>query len=360
MISCQTGEALRYAAVKKVKDHPTRLQLHRAADTLRYNVIITLCCCLLLALFCGACDNKATSKKERGASKSAKTSPSPARPSAADSGNYSSPVRLADLEDRDISESSGIVASRLNPGVYWTHNDSGDAPFIYAFDRSGKSKGVWRVTGARALDWEDIAAGLVEGTPYLYVGDIGDNKRNSRVITVYRFAEPDTESARSNSTADAHQTAPAEALQLEFPDGKHNAEALLIHPRTSDLYVITKTKSETCKVYKAQAPFDASAIIQLAFVSELQLPSVSGGVVTGGDISPDGQRVVLCDYFGAYEMSLPRADADFDTIWQQPLAPVELGFRRQGEAVCYRPDGKAILATSEDTPTPLIEVLRKE
>jgi hypothetical protein len=68
----------------------------------------------------------------------------------------------------------------------------------------------------------------------------------------------------------------------------------------------------------------------------------------------------LCDYFGGYELALPRADADFDSIWQQPLAPVALGLRQQGEAVCYRLDGKAILATSEETPTPLIEVRRKE
>jgi hypothetical protein len=352
---------LPYAAVKNIADHPFRLRLLRAATTLSNKVIISLLCCLLLTLT-GACGDKASSSKKGRAAKTAQTSPSNGQPAAANSGSYGSPVHLADLEDRDIFESSGIVASRLNPDVYWTHNDSGDGPFIYAFDRSGKSKGVWRVTGARALDWEDIAAGPgpVSGTSYLYIGDIGNNDRDGKVVTVYRVAEPSVASAGSNSPAKPQQTAPAEALRLEFPDRKHNAESLLVHPRTGDLYVITKTKSASCKVYKARAPFDASMIIQLDFVSDLQLPSVSGGMVTGADISPDGQRVVLCDYFNAYEISLPRADADFDTIWRQPLAPVELGFRRQGEAVCYRPDGKAILATSEDTPSPLIEVLRKE
>src|SRR3954470_10281646 len=46
---------------------------------------------------------------------------------------YSQPVRLADLEDRAIKESSGIVASRRDPDIFWTHNDSGNSPTIYAF-----------------------------------------------------------------------------------------------------------------------------------------------------------------------------------------------------------------------------------
>lgn len=333
-----------------------------AARTSSQKVLILFLCGWLLSLG-GACSKKATSQDKRKASKPAKTSPAAERSPVAVSENYEPPVHLANLEDRRIDESSGIVASRSNPGVYWTHNDSGDGALLYAFDRDGKSKGVWRVTGASALDWEDIAAGPgdVTGTSYLYIGDIGDNKRDGKVVTVYRVAEPTVASqAGSNSRAGSSQTAPAEAIRLKFPDDKHDAEALLIHPRTGDLYLITKTKREAAKVYKATAPFDTSTTIPLAFVSDLQLPSVVGGMITGGDISPDGERIVLCDYFGAFEISLPRGDSNFDSIWRQPLAPVALGLRQQGESVCYSLDGKAILATSEQMPAPLIEVRRKE
>jgi hypothetical protein len=325
-------------------------------------VIILLLFGLLLPLT-GACVETATSQREGKASKPAKNSPAKERPPVASSDSYDSPVHLANLEDQRISESSGIIASRLNPDIYWTHNDAGSNPLIYAFDRNGKSKGVWSVTGAGALDWEDIAAGPgpVPQTSYLYIGDIGDSDRPGKVVTVYRVAEPKIESpVGSNSRANSFQTAPAEAIRLEFPDGKHDAEALLIHPQTGDLYIITKTRQAVAKVYKATAPFDVSTTIPLAFVSDLQLPGGRVGLVTGADISPDGKRVVLCDKLSAYEISLPRGDSNFDNIWQQPLASIELGARRQGEAVCYRLDGKAILATSEMTPTPLIEVRRKE
>ncbi len=72
---------------------------------------------------------------------------------------YLPPVKLADLEDQAIYESSGLIASRTSPGSYWTHNDAGNGPLIYAFDSQGRSRGVWQVTGATSHDWEDISAG---------------------------------------------------------------------------------------------------------------------------------------------------------------------------------------------------------
>ena len=67
---------------------------------------------------------------------------------------YGSPATLATIKDKSISESSGLVASRTTPGAYWTHNDSGDGPFIYAIDTRGDSLGTFRVIGAQARDWD--------------------------------------------------------------------------------------------------------------------------------------------------------------------------------------------------------------
>ena len=50
---------------------------------------------------------------------------------------YGPATQLAVLKDKSIKESSGIAASRNHPDIYWTHNDSGDGPFIYAFDIRG-------------------------------------------------------------------------------------------------------------------------------------------------------------------------------------------------------------------------------
>ena len=43
---------------------------------------------------------------------------------------YGPPARAGRLEDGTVNESSGVAASRANAGLYWTHNDSGDGPFL--------------------------------------------------------------------------------------------------------------------------------------------------------------------------------------------------------------------------------------
>jgi hypothetical protein len=278
--------------------------------------------------------------------------------------DYGTPVHLGELEDKALDESSGIVASRRRPDLFWTHNDSGDGPFLYAFDRTGGKRGTWRVTGADALDWEDIAAGPgpQPGKSYLYVGDIGDNDKERREIMVYRVMEPvvTVDDADSNRI-EPHQTEPAEVIRLRYPDGRHDAEALAVHPTTGDLYVITKIRSATApaSVYKLAAPFSTSAINVLAKVGDIRVPSLLPGMITGGDISPDGTRLILCDYFNAYEMSLPdNSRGKFDLIWKQSPETIKLGERQQGEAICYRLDGRAILAISEGRHSDLVEVER--
>jgi hypothetical protein len=91
-------------------------------------------------------------------------------------------------------------------------------------------------------------------------------------------------------------------------------------------------------------------------IGDVSMPSMMKGFLTGGDISPDGWRVIFCDYFAAFEFTL--AGGNFDDIWKTKPSVVNLGQRQQGESVCYSKDGKAIYATSEKTPTPLIEVKR--
>lgn len=267
------------------------------------------------------------------------------------------PAQLATLEDRRVKESSGLVASRRAPGLFWTHNDSGDGPFVYAFDRAGRSRGTFRVEGASALDWEDIAAGPgpARGQSYLYAGDIGDNGRARAFVVVYRFPEPEV-SATADPPKEARTTQPAEAIRLKYPDGAHNAEALAVHPTTGDLYVVTKANA-SADVYKLAAPFDPNVVNTLVKVATLRGPDFFGTLVTGADISPDGRRVALCDYAQGYELTLPEGSKGFDDIWRQTPAALSLGARLQGESIAYRLDGAALLATSELTPTPLFEVV---
>ena len=258
---------------------------------------------------------------------------------------------IATVRIAGLTESSGLVASPQYEGVLWTVND-GPRPMLYAFDRSGRSRAVVRVAGARVFDWEalSLGPGPVARRSYIYIGDIGDNQHQRRSIQVYRVEEPNLKATISR---------PAETIRLVYPDGAHDAEALLVHPKTGDLYIVIKSR-ERDSVYKAKAPLSTKTAITLQHVADLRLPEGSlltmlVGRVTGGDISPDGRKVILCDYERAWEAEA--RDDEFDSVWKAEWRMIDLGQRHQGEAVAYRKDGKAVLATSEGKEFPLVETV---
>ena len=274
--------------------------------------------------------------------------PSPEPPPTVRPRGYSAPVVLGVIQDPAIDEASGLAASRTSPGLLWVHNDSGDAPFVYCLTRNGGRCGTWSVTGARARDWEDMAVGPGPrpGTSYLYVGDIGDNRSDQPAVTVYRMPEPTPGTGAVPTGPQA--TEAAIALRLRYADGPHDAEALLVHPTTADVYVVTK--DAPARVYRA-GPDGV-----LALVATVRMPE--GEWVTGGDVSPDGRRVLLSSYLGGLEMELPATSRAFDDVWSQPPLEVDLGRLVQTEAAAYRLDGDAVVATSERSPAPLHEAVR--
>lgn len=270
--------------------------------------------------------------------------------------DYGRPVKLGRLQDPSITESSGLAASRANPGLLWTHNDSGHDPLVYCIDTTGASCGTWTVTGAHARDWEDIAVGPgpVVGESYLYIGDIGDNGRTARTVTIYRIPEPHVDPARLSDPGRPHVTAAADALQLRYPDGPHDAETLLVHPFTGDLYVVSK--EVVSGVYKAPAPVNGSTITTLDLIAELSIfANLSDR--TGGAISPDGRRVALSTYGGAFELVLDTsARTPFDSIWSQTPTRIASTSLAQLEAITYGADGRGVFMTGEGPHSPIFEV----
>lgn len=271
---------------------------------------------------------------------------------------YGAPRITGKIQSKDITESSGLAASRCQPGVLWTHNDSGGGPFIFAIDPKGGSLGTWTVSGAKIADWEDIAGFRnANGECFIYIGDIGNNSRARGEFTIYRVREPQTSDGSSNKK-DPLETAPVESLRFSYPDFRHDAETMMVHPETGVIYVITKRISGAAAVYRIEPDFDGGTQ-KAKRLADISVPAIPNGFLTGGSISPDGKRAVICDYFAAYELTLPEGAKNFDDIWSEKASIIELGEREQGEAVSYSADGSAILATSERKNSPIIEVKRK-
>lgn len=277
---------------------------------------------------------------------------------------YDPPQVIGTITSNEIKESSGIAASRCNENVYWTHNDSsdsGDDNFIFALNRKGEKLGTWQVTGAANFDWEDIAA-LKDrsGSCYLFIGDIGNNVRARDVFVVYKVKEPKVADSDNGSTIrNPLKTELADKIEFEYPDMRRDSEALMVEPFSGEIYILSKRFSGSSGIYKLNEDYSLTRKNKLKKIGEFKVPTIPTGMVTGGDISPDGRRVVVCDYFNAYEIVLPDNEKDFDAIWKQEPLPITLGERKQGEAVCYSADGRSILATSEKKNSPLIEVRKK-
>lgn len=272
------------------------------------------------------------------------------------------PVRVGSIQDPELPECSGLAASRTNPGVLWTHNDSGDGPFVYAMDETGKKMGTWRVTEIGAEDWEAIAVGPCPDDGHcLYVGDIGDNQRERREVEVYIAREPKIERGDERSDRDHPRSLPLlRTLRLVYPDRPHDAETLLIHPRTGVLSIITKkTRGESeSAVFRvpSRTTREIQTLRKIAVLSQgsSRIPLLDDVfATTDGAISPDGRAVVLRDYLRAHIYRVP--DGDFDEVWKEKPEPLNVGTVRQGESLCFDLSGKSIYTSSEGRNAPIFK-----
>ena len=184
----------------------------------------------------------------------------------------------------DLPEGSGVAASRQSPGRLWAHNDSGE-PVLIAVDSQGAAVGRVRVSGATVEDWEALAVGPCPAGSCLYVGDIGDNEADRRNITIYRVPEPENASG---------SVAVADAFRAAYPDGAHDAEALLVTPKGA-IFVVTKGDTGPVAMYRLPPDAKPGATVTLQRVGK---PRQSGQVpaderITDGAVSPSGAWVAL-------------------------------------------------------------------
>jgi hypothetical protein len=235
------------------------------------------------------------------------------------------------LSDPRITESSGLALSARHPGVVYTHNDSGDAPRVFAVGRDGRTAAVLTIAGAQARDWEAIAPGRA-GSGTFWVGDIGDNIDGWPSYAVYKVQEPS--SLRS-------QTLPATKYVLTYPDGSHNAESLLVHPRTGRLYVVTKTLS-------GGALYEAPTTLSTTSPNVLRRIAPALEYATDAAFSPDGRHYVVRGYVDArvYATATPG----------KAIATVDLPAQAQGESIAWSADGRSFLVGSEGRSSPVYRV----
>lgn len=241
------------------------------------------------------------------------------------------------LDNPKISEASGLAAGRTNKNLFWTHNDSGDEPRLFAFDDKGQSKGTYYLLNVKNRDWEDIASVSLNGTNYLYVADIGDNDQKHARKFIYRVKEPLIEPAHKSKI---DTISAIETFVVTYPDGERNAEAMMLDQQTGDVYIVTKFESNV-KVYFIKAPLSIAKPNVAKVLMTLPLT-----YITAADIAPNNQEILMKNLDNVYYWKRLKDESIADAL-KRPATILPYKKEPQGEAIAFANDGTGYYTVSE-------------
>jgi hypothetical protein len=266
-----------------------------------------------------------------------------------------------------LVENSIAVTSVTQPGIIFGANDSGHEALLYAFDSTGASRGIWRVKGARNLDWEAASLGPCSGRPgileCIYLGDVGDNEARKPTVTIYRVAEPPVDAGPSDPrAAPMASTSTAEILTVRYPDSPHDVEALYV-TASGDLFIITKRrlldgarKPRQALIYHVPAAaWTSSGTVTAALVDSLPIVpgDTPGRQVTDAALSPDGTLLAVRTYAEVYIFAVDSATGRPSSGRRPSVCTILDLNENQGEGIAWWWDKRRLVLTSEGTGAPL-------
>jgi len=228
----------------------------------------------------------------------------------------------------DLKEASGLVASRRYPGIFWTHNDGTDG-VLYAIRRDGSVVRTFRLD-AHVVDWEDIA---IDDQGHLYVGDVGNNSRERKHVTVLQINEPDP-----NQPPPRAKLPIIQRWRLAYPEGHtFNCEALFVWGGQG--YVISKAeKGERAGLFRFALDEIHKTTLEKIAVLSIKEP------VMAADVSADGKRLAV----------LARGELDLFDVEGEPARVGEVKPEKvsvppiQAEGCCFVDEGVLMIAESRE------------
>ncbi|MBX3395969.1 MAG: hypothetical protein KF841_11445 [Phycisphaerae bacterium] len=256
-------------------------------------------------------------------------------------------LTIATIQSGDITEASGLAASRNSPGILWTHNDNYNDQRLFAIGQDGIVRATWTLEiPSPVIDPEDldIGPGPVAGVDYLYFGDIGDNNSQRASIRVLRAPEPIVAYGQLGVSG----SIPADVITLTYPDGPRDAESLLVDAN-GDLYIVAK-KVTPGRVYRCPFPQSTTQVNLLQEVG--QLNGWNTTPPTGGSISFDGSAIIIRGYYRISMWTRARGDSIAAAL-ARPPCDRPIVWEQQGEAVCFFPQGLGYFTVSEGSAQPI-------
>jgi len=274
----------------------------------------------------------------------ASAAPTPG-PSGAGGGNPAG-AKVCTITDERLIELSGLVAT---DDGYVVVNDSSDVQArerIFFLDSTCDVASTRPYSGNGPLDPEDL--GLAPNGTTLYIADIGDNDKVRETVALW--------------TMPADGSAAPMINRLTYPDGKHDAEALLFNGDGTPI-IVTRDAGKA-GLYAPTGPLQPGAregvpMKKLGEVKWPKTPTVNQFlpgplaqlVITGGATAPGGSRVTLRTYSDAFEWDVAGGDVVAALTSGKPRFTPLPGEPR-GEAIAYSRDGGSFLTVSETADQP--------
>lgn len=250
------------------------------------------------------------------------------------------PERIIKKLPATISETSGLLRYK---NYFITHNDSGGTPELFLLDSlNGKIVFTHRIANAINFDWEDIAMDDF----YLYIGDFGNNLGNRTNLCIYRIL-------LENLAQASNKPIPSEEIRFTYPDQKSfeiadrknnfDCEAMLVYNK--QLYLFTKRWNDfTSSIYRLPCKPGN-------YVAELIRTIDANGLITGADISPEKQSIVLSGYknYTPYMILCPVSVLNADSSERFIRVDFPEIFAAQTEGICFDNQGN-IWISAEQNP----------
>ena len=253
--------------------------------------------------------------------------------------SYASPATQGGNPPSVLGELSGLAASRRHPGVYWAHNDSGNAFELYALAADGSLLQTIALDGADAEDIEDVAVARCSATTSawcVYLADVGDNGAQRSEVAIYRLPEPDLTPG---------QTLAVDVLPFTYPGGPRDAESLVAETLSGRLFVVSKILTTLGEVFRLDglgAPGGGTA----TSIATLGPTTPADVWLTAADAHPSGESVLLRSYTRVWELRSPGALV-LEEVFASTPVPAVAASQPQGEALAFAQDGLGYVLGSE-------------
>jgi hypothetical protein len=268
------------------------------------------------------------------------------------------------LDSEVLQEASGLACSLQSPDLFWTHNDSGGQPVLYAIDSTGHFRGSVRLAGVKNVDWEDIASFTLDGRAWLLVADVGDNNANRHNCMLHVIAEPDPAmlSARNEILA-----AVAWSIPIRYARGPRDCEAVAVDPVGEKIYLLSKrTRPPEIFEVPLRLPADhkVTPLVALAPFTHIPKPSnwdrlwpVPTGRYraepTGMSIAPDGRAIAVLTYGQVLLLFRQPGQRWIDALTSLPEI-LPLSGIQQAEGIGFSRDSRSLFVTGEQKGAPLL------